>query len=423
MTQLDRHAPSLSATPPRRRLILVCQTFYPDSQSHSQLYTVLLEKLVREQCMEATVLCSYPTGFRERPGKTPRSERWRGIDIRRCGTRMDAKRGLMARTVGYVTYMLHALGSLIWLAPGSNDVVVGVTCPPFMAMLLWMASGLGRFHFRYVFQDVYPEGLMAIGAMRPWSPIGRLWRFFNRRAYHAAQRLAVVGRDMTTLLHVSYGLDPARITFLPHWSPVPFEPTDLDVRHNPVAIELGIQDKFIVQYAGNMGLWHDMDILVRAAQALQDNPQIHFLFMGRGRRRFAAQTLCQNLGLRNVTWRDFVPKEQLAQSLACCHISLISLRAGLSGVAVPSKLYGILASGRPIIAQVPADSEVALAIAEDQSGLVVPPGDLGQLVAAIGRLYADRNLLQCMSRRATEAYRGKYALECAAAKFVEFCAP
>ncbi|MBV9281465.1 MAG: glycosyltransferase, partial [Chloroflexi bacterium] len=111
--------------------------------------------------------------------------------------------------------------------------------------------------------------------------------------------------------------------------------------------------------------------------------------------------------------------DQLGETLASCDLALISMRAGLEGVAVPSKLYGILASGRPILAQVPRESEVAYAVEEEQCGIVVDPGDVDGLVEAIRALAADTDLLSRMGANALSAYRSKYTIDRAAVSFRE----
>ena len=94
----------------------------------------------------------------------------------------------------------------------------------------------------------------------------------------------------------------------------------------------------MVQYSGNMGLWHDIENFVLAAKRLEEKPHIQFVFIGGGRRRNQAELLASELGCANIQWHDFVKLEDLSESLAACHVSLISLRAGLEGVAVPCKL-------------------------------------------------------------------------------------
>jgi colanic acid biosynthesis glycosyl transferase WcaI len=267
-----------------------------------------------------------------------------------------------------------------------------------------------------MFLDIYPEALIALGRLRRDSPIARSWMGLNRLSYAAARPLAVLGRDMIPLLARNYAMDPDRIVYIPPWS-VAEPDTPLPFEQNALAHTLGLADKFVVQYSGNMGLLHDIESLVHAAARLRGDPHIHFLFIGKGRRRRGAETLARSLNLTNITWLDFVPREQLPETLSCCHAALVSMRDGMEGVAVPSKLYGILAAGRAVIAQVPAGSEIAMVVEEEACGLVVPPGDIERLVDTIRTLAADRVAVDQMSARAYAAYRAKYTIDQAVQSF------
>lgn len=397
-----------------KRVIFVSLDFYPDDQAASQLFVDLLLRLAGEG-VAITVLCGFPmgtsTGY---SGRVPRSENLHGIEIIRCGFQVKDKRRLLLRAILYTSFLVHAWWRLVRL--GRNSLVFGVTSPPFNAQLLWAASWVGRFPYQYMFLDIYPEALCALGRLHPRSLLARGWRFLNRLSYRRATALAVLGRDMIPLLERHYGIHPNRITYIPHWSaveveePIPFSQT-------PLARRLGIQDKFVVQYSGNMGLLHDMETLVRAAHRLRDDAHIHFLFIGKGRRRRAAEALARELDVPNITWLDFVPRARLPETLSCCHAALISLRQGMEGVAVPSKLYGILAFGRAVLAQVPRESEIAYVVEEERCGLMVEPGDVEELARAIRSLASNPELTRQMSANARRAYRSKYTIEQAVGAF------
>jgi glycosyltransferase involved in cell wall biosynthesis len=183
--------------------------------------------------------------------------------------------------------------------------------------------------------------------------------------------------------------------------------------------ELHLSDKFVIQYSGNMGLWHDINSIVRAASLVKDYERICFLLIGEGRQKALAFALAKNLKLSNVVWLPYQAKEALEDSLSCCHIALISQRAGLEGVAVPCKLYGILASGRAVLAQVPAASEVSLVVQEEACGVVVAPGDHEALAREILALSEDPDRVAEMGRRAHAAYKAKYTLEAGVKAFEE----
>lgn len=397
-------------------IIFVSLDFYPDDQAVSQLFTDLLVAVRHDvPDVRITVLCGFPMGATTRDsGEVLRQEKLDGIEIVRCGLRIQDKRNLVHRATLYASFLLHAGWKLLWLGRGS--LVFGVTSPPFGAHLLWLTSRLARFSYQYMFLDVYPEALFALGRLRRDSLLARCWMALNRISYQRASRIVVLGRDMIPLLQSNYGIPPDRITYIPHWSaaevelPIPFP-------ENRLARQLGLEDKFVVQYSGNMGLLHDIDAFVRAADLLRDDGSIHFLFIGKGRRRAAAEALAGDLDVRNITWLDFMPRERLHETLSCCHAALVSLRGGMEGVAVPSKLYGILASGRAVIAQVPWTSEIARVVEEEECGVVIEPGDVAGLAAAIRRLASDRDAVDRMGANAFEAYRSRYTLEKAIGAF------
>jgi colanic acid biosynthesis glycosyl transferase WcaI len=391
---------------PAPHIVFVCLVFYPDTAASSILFTDLFRRLA-ESGFTVTVLCGFPTkDGPEGLDAVPRAEVYHGIRIVRCGPRLG-KGTLVSRGLTYAGFLLDASRRIIRLR---GATIVGGTDPPFTPIALWGLSLMARFGYEEIVLDLYPDGLVGLGSLRATSPVVRLWTTLNRRAFRHARRLIVIGRDTTERLVSHYGVDRARVAYIPHWATMEVEREPLPDGRRLLS-NLGIADRFVVQYSGNMGLWHDIDTLVRAAEALRDDPRIHFLFIGKGMRRAGAEALASSLKLTNITWLDFLPREQLPESLVNCDAALISFRSGLEGTAVPSKLYGILASGRPVIAQVPAASEVAYTVEEERCGVVVPPGNAAALASAITTLAADRNATRAMGERARAAYEAKYTIQ------------
>jgi glycosyltransferase involved in cell wall biosynthesis len=391
--------------------ILVSQVFYPNTCATSTLLTELSLKL-QDKNNKVTVICGFPNGIEHQTVDS--YENFNGIEIYRCGIKLDSKSGLLQRTFSYLFYLIHAAWKLFFLK--AKDKIVGVTNPPFLSILLMIVSILTGCSYYFIMHDVYPEGLVAVGKLKEESLVTKVWRELNRYSYQSAIKLVVLGRDMKDLLVQNYGLEPNKIEYIPNWS---ITPTDLPIpiEKNDLARELGIQDKFVIQYSGNMGLWHDIETFIRVAAQLQTNIAIQFLFIGNGIRKQKAYQLAEELELTNIIWMDFVPKEQLSTSLTCAHVALISLNTGLEGIAVPCKLYGILASGRAILAQVPAKSEIAYTITEEECGFVIPPGDVDGLVNRIQQLEQDRDLTNQMGLRSFQAYKSKYTIETIATQF------
>jgi glycosyltransferase involved in cell wall biosynthesis len=391
---------------------LVTQPYFPDLQSTSHLLTELLGAMGKEP-VDFTVLCGWPVLLPEGYSEAiPGSEARDNVRIVRCGLRLDYKRGLFQRLLYMAAFVLSASWRLLRVR--RDERVCAVTNPPFSPVWIHGFSRLRGFRYQIICHDVFPEGLVAVGKISETGPIAELWHFANRRALRGAESVVVLGRDMGELLNLRYGVPESRLHVIPHWSVSDgggaFAPEKTALWRS-----LGLPDEaFVVQYSGNMGLWHDLETLVRAAAVLKDDPRIRFLFIGGGMRKEAALALARELGVDNITWLPFQPEETLTDSLASCHLALISQRAGLEGIAVPCKLYGILASGRGILAMVPQDCEVARVVEEEECGVRLDPDDVTGLAGEIRRLSASPGEVRAMGARSYGAFARAYRLETAA---------
>lgn len=399
-----------SGTQPER-VTVVCQVFYPDIQSTSQLLSDVLAELARAG-HSITVLCGFP-GIHD--GRSlAATEIWRGVTIRRGGLRASVKKNLGVRALTYLSYSWHVAWSLLRIRKGAR--VLAVTNPPFLPVLAWVVCRLRRHRLKVMLQDIYPEGMVAVGRLRSGGMIDSLWRAANYRTLRAADEVWVIGRDMAELAMRRYQVSAGKLRYIPHWSVVAFESCKQAEQTRLWSI-LKLQGKFVVQYSGNMGLWHDIDTIVRAASLLCSRPEIVFLLIGQGIRRADAERTGRDIGATNILWLPYQKQGELEDALSCCHVALISQRAGLEGVAVPCKLYGILASGRAVIAQVPARSEVAFTVEEERCGRVVAPGDAALLASTIVEMASARAETNNMGNRAHAAYRAKYTLAAGVAGF------
>lgn len=383
-------------------------------QSTSQLFTDLLESMNPEE-FEITVICGYPAlSFVEEGESVSRRETHNGIEIIRCGLHFNYKRNLLLRAVYYLAYLLSASARV--LKHSRDSLVCAVTNPPFAPVWVWLLSLIGKFRYQIVCHDIFPDGLVAVGGMKADGVLASVWRLGNRSAYAAAEDVVVLGRDMGNLVRDRYEVAEQRIQYIPNWSVI--EPTEvISAEETELWKRLDLDGKFVVQYSGNMGLWHDMETLVRAADLLKKHEGVHFLFIGDGRRKQSAQALAQKLDLKNITWLPFQPKELLTDSLACSHLSLISQREGLNGVAVPCKIYGILSVGRAILAQVPPGCEIDLVVAEENCGVRVAPGDEQGVANEILRLSRECGVVEEMGKNARAAFQAKYRLANATESF------
>ncbi len=393
-----------------KRFCLLCDVFHPSEASTSQLFTQLLGALAADGLRFTVVTNRLPRCARLAQGAATLPP---GIDVAAVGLPLAVGASVLMRLLRNVCFVLAASVRLLCVRA---DRFWASTNPPFAPIWVATIAAVRRRPFDAIVHDVYPEGLVAVGYLQEQAPLAALWHRLNRWAYRRAARVVVLGRDMANLMRDVYDVPPDRLVMFPNWSPFD-QSRPPRLPDSRLARELGLEDKFVVQYSGNMGLWHDIDTIVEAARILADDPRIHFLMIGDGRRRQPAEGLGQQLGLTNITWADSRPRGELSDSLACSSVAIISQRDQLVGIAVPCKLYGILASGRAVIAAVPERSEVASVVREEGCGVVVPPSDPTALAAAIRCLADDSHSTTEMGRLAFVAYHSKYSLEAAVTRF------
>ncbi|HIM29172.1 MAG TPA: glycosyltransferase [Planctomycetes bacterium] len=144
-------------------------------------------------------------------------------------------------------------------------------------------------------------------------------------------------------------------------------------------------EDFVVGYSGNLGRAHDTDTILEAAELLRDQPRIKFLFVGGGQQRVFVEEAAANRALRNIVFRAYQPRDQLAASLGVPDLHWISLKQEFEGLIVPSKLYGIAAVGRPVLMIGSRDGEIGRLISKFSFGVTVAAGETRQLASEIMR--------------------------------------
>lgn len=390
----------------------VCQVFRPDPQSTSQLFSPLIEKLAVKG-HDFHVFCGYPDDpvLRE---SCLKHETHTGFRITRCGWKLAGKKSLWARGLVYMSFLVEVFLRLL-ISPGGR-LNFGVTNPPFVLWVLWLVSKLKGSPYVFMMLDVHPEGLIAEGMLKAKGVPARMWRTLNQCAYRSARQLVILGRDMREILTQQYGVEASRIEYIPHWSAVEM-PEPMAICESKFWQSWALDGKFVVQYSGNMGLWHDMDTFVDAAALLKSERDVQFIFIGGGIRKEHAKARAAELGCDNIAWKPFVALDELTDSLSASHVALLSLKNHLKGVAVPCKFYGILASGRAVLALVPADSEIDIAIREHECGEVIEPGDAAGLAKAVLKMRDDAMRVQRLSNNAFAAYKRHYTLDQAEQSF------
>jgi colanic acid biosynthesis glycosyl transferase WcaI len=409
----ERPAPP-TTSPPSDRLWIVSELYYPEETSTGHVLTSLAEELAARH--DVHVLCGQPT-YSRRGLRAPVSERRQGVEITRCSGLTLDKDVLPFRLANMSTLALSTFAHAA-LKFRRNDVVIVVTNPPVLPFLIGAACALRGARCILLIHDVYPDAPIVAGLLRAEGVVARWIGRATAVLYRRVAHICVLGRDMALLVRAKAGaLDPSALTVLPNWASDPVLDSDPTAGRALLA-DLGLDAKFVVEYAGNIGKVHGIEALVDAAAELaRTDPQVHLLFIGSGAKRAWLVEQVRQRSLPNVTILPPKSREEEPVFLHACHLAVMSFVPGMAGVGVPSRLYNILAAGVPVVAAVDASSEPALVITEERVGWVVAPGDAAGIASAIREACRNPVALDSMAARARLAARNKYTLARVAAGY------
>ena len=282
------------------------------------------------------------------------------------------------------------------------DVVVTLTTPPIIGLVGTILRRLKGTRHVYWSMDLHPDASLALGRMSRANPVVSALVRLSDAVYRKADRVVVLGSYMADRIE-SKGVRPARVSTVPVWSRrdevYPHPRAD-----HPLRERLGLADKFVVMYSGNLGLAHLFEEFLEAARRLKDRDDVAFLYVGDGPRLKEVKAAKEAEGLDNVRILDYFPREELHLSLSVADLHLISMRPEMTGIVVPGKLYGIMASGRPALFVGPAHCESADTIREAGCGQTVRLGDSAGVVEAIESLAADPDRCLEMGRKGRQAF-------------------
>ena len=389
-----------------KKIHVISELYYPEQNATGFFLTGIAEALV-EEGQEISVLCAQPS-YNQRGVKAPKTELHNGVEIERCWSTTCDPKQVWGRLLNFATTSL----SIGWRALFSikrGDKVLVVTNPPLLPFFVRVVCWLKGAKFVLLVHDVYPDVFVPLGLMQSSHPLYRMLSWVNGKLYASADRVVALGRDMARLV-AEKSQGQAHVSVIPNWGDVDvISPTSKT--ENALLQELNLSDKFVVHYSGNHGRTHDLLSLIEAAELLKDESNVHFLFIGEGSGKAEAVARTEALGLSNVTFRTFVDRSELNISLNASDVSVVAFKRGMTGISVPSRLYNLMAAGKPILAVVDDDSEVADVIREAELGVTVPPEFPKLLAEQILGLKHDPERRARMAENSRSEAVAKYSYE------------
>jgi colanic acid biosynthesis glycosyl transferase WcaI len=347
------------------RVHFVNRFYWPAEPATAQLLTDLAEGLVGRG-WEVSVVTGHSSGG------LPALETRRGVAIHRVGPAMTRTQSLARRAVDFLAFHVAA-GRHLRHRTRRGDIVVALTDPPLLGVTVQRAAYARGVRTVHWIHDIYPELLPAV-SRRPGSTfMVDALRPARDRAWRHAGACVTLGTEMAAFV-ASTGVASPRIHVVPNWAPKGIMPASDDAVA-ALRREWNLTGKFVVAYSGNLGRVHDVTALFGAADRLRDDDRFVFLFLGGGAGfdRLRQEVVRQRL--THVRLLEAQPRSALATSLSLPDVHVVSLRDGCESLVFPSKLYGIAAAGRPVLALAPQECEVARLVTAHGLGMAFSPRD------------------------------------------------
>jgi len=372
------------------RLLVLNQYYWPGVEATAQLLTELCEALAED--LDVTVVTGQLHGQEEQPHRSVRN----GVEIVRVPSTSFERSKLFARASNYATYLTSAL--VRGLRGRRPDVVLCMTDPPIVANIALLVARRFRVPVVVISQDVFPE--IAVQLKRLENPVVMsLLRGLVGLYLRRADRIVAIGDTMRRRLEEK-GAPAERMLVIPNWiDTTRLGPLD---KSNHWSRSWGVDEKFVVMHSGNVGHAQDLDSLIRAGTFLRDLDDLLIMIIGMGARHAELVALAELHEVDQVQFLYYQSRAVLPQSLSAADVHVVGLAAGLAGYVVPSRLYGILAVGRPVIVAADPESETAQLVTEVGCGIVVPPGRPELLARAIRDAHDGRYDLEAMGARGRE---------------------
>jgi glycosyltransferase involved in cell wall biosynthesis len=394
------------------RVIFVEQFYYPEGWGGAELPRELTMALTRAGFAVEVICGSDPyTPVVGDPGPDPSSF---GVRIRRVPALFHAPihRAKLLRQAWFYLFLAPLL-----LFRRRPSLFISQTNPPLAVVLTAVAARFWRRPLLIIAMDIYPEVLVAHGLLGHGSLLGGVVRRLFEWTYRSAHTIVSLGPVMTRRLRDKQ-IPAAKIVEISNWATGPLDLLRADT--NPLREELRLQDGLTLLYSGNLGLGHEFDTLLEGfALALRSQSRLNLVFVGTGKRVEEVRAVVAKLGIAHaVRMIGFLPSERLPESMGLADVCIVTLRPGFEGLIVPSKLFGYIARGLPVL-YVGPDSDVDHFIARCRCGVSIRNGDVKAVADAILRLSSDRSLVASLGAAGKDAYVRELSRERAVGKYLD----
>jgi colanic acid biosynthesis glycosyl transferase WcaI len=389
------------------RILIINQCFYPDVAATAQHAWDLARHMQRKG--HAVTAVASRSAYGERGDSFAKSAKVDDVLIERIGTNWFGKAGLLGRAIDFGAFHLLATWRAARLP--KQDVVICLTTPPFVVFVGLLLKAMRGTKVIYWVMDLYPDVAVSFGALDHRSPVARVLDDLHRWALHRCDGIVVLGRCMRGRI-LAKGVSSAMLEVINTWSN-PDEVSYPEGKVNEFRSQWAPNGEVLLMYSGNFGLGHDFETLVTALASLPPLPPWRLALVGGGKRKAEFMEMLRSQTSCKFAEAAHQPREQLGELLCSADIHLVTLKTGFEGLMVPSKFYGAMSAGKPVLFIGPKTSEVALAIQDSGAGIVVEPGDTDSLTRALADVISNGALRAEMAAQALQFAQTRWSSEIA----------
>jgi colanic acid biosynthesis glycosyl transferase WcaI len=392
------------------RIMFMAQCYAPEDVSAAVLITELATDLVRRghQVAFITGAPNYPQGrvFAGYSNRAYQVEWLEGVRVVRTWSYISPSKGFWLRLLHYGTYSASAFyGGLF---AGKPDVIVSYSPPLPLGVSAWLLSRLWRVPWVLELEDLYPDAAVAAGVLRDRRVIA-FFSVMERFLYRHASHVSVISESFRRNL-ARKGVPAEKMTLIPVWA-------DPDIvrplpKENGFRQRLGLSGKLVVMYAGNLGLTSCLEDIIDAAKLLKEAADICFVIIGEGVKKDDLAAMAQDAALTNVMFLPYQPRQIFPEMLAAADVGLVTLNCSSASSSLPSKIFNVMASARPILAVAPLDSEIAHLVEDARCGMVIPPEHPARLADVLLGLRGQADVLAEMGQNGRSQLESRFSRGC-----------
>jgi colanic acid biosynthesis glycosyl transferase WcaI len=380
----------------KRSYVFITQVYVPDPNATGQHLADVAEELAARG--HDVVVYTSNRGYDNPENFYSRSETINGVRIRRLPLSHFGKSSIAVRILGGLSFVGQAITRAS--ARRRLDTVVVSTSPPMAPLAAIVLRALRRARVKYWVMDINPDQIVALGMARPQALSVRAFNFLNRRILMAADDIIVLDRMMADTINRKHHVRE-KLSVLPPWPAQ--DPSELlPHEENPFRQRYAGDDRRVMMYSGNHSPANPLDTILEAAKRLKDDPRLLFMFIGGGIGKNEIDRAAKVS--KNIVSLPYQPRAELRNSLSAADVHVVTIGDAVPGIVHPSKVYGAMAVGRPILLVGPPENHVADIMAQHDIGWHVRHGDVGGAVRVLEDIASmPREMLEEKGRRAYDA--------------------